>query len=461
VNEFKPKTSYTLSFDAFSEIPQGQIRFIIHQIGPEGINPQISQLINVNEKKRYHYTFTTSDLKQKEKLRIYLLLPNEAESQNIYLSRVQLEEGKKATEYEKTTFKNQQIIKLINRLSSIDLNQSSVQGRFYFYQDALKISKDYPLFGLGGGGWANSYFKYQTFSYYTRTVHNHFLQVLVEAGILGFVFWCGIWFLLGLGYYMSRNNLKSSVFLSGLLLGLHSIIDFTFSLGAISVLLFILLGLMYEEELIYKIKHNKLISLSLVVIIVVVVLTLSVWFSMGASEKIEWQLENEKPINLDEVKKYVKVDILNSNYYAILAEVNYQKFIADGDNEQFEKAILNINKAIRLDKYDYRWYMWKAKYLAAINDLQGAEEFSQKAIDLAPMQVIPYENQARLYFEFYTNLKRENNPAYKSYARKIDEIVARTNDVIENVPEQALKMWHGVRPDKSKKIDEIVRKLGG
>ena len=37
----------TLSFDAFSRLPEGKLQAAIQQVGPDGNNPQISQTINV------------------------------------------------------------------------------------------------------------------------------------------------------------------------------------------------------------------------------------------------------------------------------------------------------------------------------------------------------------------------------------------------------------------------------
>ncbi|MFD1903705.1 O-antigen ligase family protein [Paenibacillus rhizoplanae] len=73
------------------------------------------------------------------------------------------------------------------RLENINFKQHSVLERFTFYKDAMKVVKDYPILGSGGGGWASLYEEYQNNPYISRQVHNFFLQYLIEVGIVGFI----------------------------------------------------------------------------------------------------------------------------------------------------------------------------------------------------------------------------------------------------------------------------------
>lgn len=72
---------------------------------------------------------------------------------------------------------------LQKRVESINLQQTSVLERGTFYRDAMKVVRDYPLFGAGGGAWAALYEKYQNNPYTSRQAHNYFLQSLAEVGI--------------------------------------------------------------------------------------------------------------------------------------------------------------------------------------------------------------------------------------------------------------------------------------
>ncbi|NLT96381.1 MAG: O-antigen ligase family protein, partial [Clostridia bacterium] len=98
---------------------------------------------------------------------------------------------------------------IIQRLKTINLEQQQVQERFIFVEDALKIVKDNLLLGTGGGGWKAEYRQYQTFLYHTSEVHNYYVQVLVENGILGFITYISFWVILILNYFKKLKKERS------------------------------------------------------------------------------------------------------------------------------------------------------------------------------------------------------------------------------------------------------------
>ena len=59
--------------------------------------------------------------------------------------------------------------------------------RFLFFRDGLRIFRDYPVFGAGLGAFESLIAGYQGHRYVTRYAHNHYVQVLVDNGILGFL----------------------------------------------------------------------------------------------------------------------------------------------------------------------------------------------------------------------------------------------------------------------------------
>jgi hypothetical protein len=132
----------------------------------------------------------------------------------------------------------------------------NMDARFEMFRDAAKIIRDYPLLGTGGGGWAALYQGYQdkplnSKPYFSSEVHNHFLQVWIEAGILGFLAFVGIWVSMAAAFirncFINRADSKrwqywTAVFLPVAALGAHSVIDWNFSMAAVGIYLFTLLG---------------------------------------------------------------------------------------------------------------------------------------------------------------------------------------------------------------------------
>lgn len=137
-----------------------------------------------------------------------------------------------------------------DRLFSYSLDRN-LDRRLDFYVDAVKIIRDYPLFGAGGGGWNALYRSYQEFPYDSTEVHNHFLQVWIEAGFFGFLAFTGIWISFTAAFIKNCVKKKAvsrtwqywtASFIPVAALGAHSIIDWNFSLAAVGIFLFALLG---------------------------------------------------------------------------------------------------------------------------------------------------------------------------------------------------------------------------
>jgi len=164
---------------------------------------------------------------------------------------------------------------VIHRFRSISLKDRSLLTRFFATKDAFLIALDNPL-GTGAGGWNALYHRYQTILYWFTETHNHFAQVLVETGFLGFfaylLFWATIVYFLIKAYKTFKMQKKKNVekvevhqnlpssfnvdwwFLnvaalgsSVLALGVHSSLDFDLSLPAISLALFATIGVLISR----------------------------------------------------------------------------------------------------------------------------------------------------------------------------------------------------------------------
>ncbi|QUL54049.1 O-antigen ligase family protein [Paenibacillus tritici] len=153
------------------------------------------------------------------------------------------------------------------RLENINFRQHSVLERFTFYKDAMKVVKDYPVFGTGGGGWASLYEHYQNNPYLSRQVHNFFLQYLIEVGIFGFLVFMGfILFIFSKyikGYVKRENDDYNNGFfylIIALSILVHSLLDFNLSYAFMGMMVFLSLGGMAVamESKPLRLQWNKL-----------------------------------------------------------------------------------------------------------------------------------------------------------------------------------------------------------
>ena len=136
------------------------------------------------------------------------------------------------------------------RVENINFQQHSVLERLTFYKDSLKVVKDYPVIGAGGGAWSVLYEKYQNNPYISNQAHNYFLQLLDETGILGFVLLMAFLLYVFVQYLRSYFRMEAGekkdshffYFLIAFSILMHSILDFNMSYVYISLLVFLALG---------------------------------------------------------------------------------------------------------------------------------------------------------------------------------------------------------------------------
>ena len=134
----------------------------------------------------------------------------------------------------------------LGRLIAEGINDVNVLIRLNYYKDALKLISSNWLTGLGGGGWKASYQIVQDYPYIANYAHNHYLQVFVENGVLGFLSFCAMALISVYGLIISYIHIKDATvrtYVTGLLCGLVSLIvhaaaDFDLSFISMMLLLF-------------------------------------------------------------------------------------------------------------------------------------------------------------------------------------------------------------------------------
>lgn len=136
-----------------------------------------------------------------------------------------------------------------DRLENLNLQQHSFLERMTFYKDAVKVLKDYPIFGAGGGAWASIFEKYQNNPYSSRQAHSFVMQYLVESGLLGFIIFVAflifIFYKYIRGYIKAGEHERESYFIYFILVFsilMHSLMDFNMSFVFIGMLVFLGLG---------------------------------------------------------------------------------------------------------------------------------------------------------------------------------------------------------------------------
>lgn len=140
----------------------------------------------------------------------------------------------------------------VDKFSNMFQSRSFIE-RVIFLKDGLKMIKDRPILGAGGGAWENIYFGYQTFAYPSTQPHNYFIQIAVECGAFGIL---ALLFLIlsVISMFMTEYRFKiagnpkeralqGAIFAGIIGLLIHSLFDFDFSLSAVFLVFWQLMGI--------------------------------------------------------------------------------------------------------------------------------------------------------------------------------------------------------------------------
>ncbi len=124
---------------------------------------------------------------------------------------------------------------IANRLQQgLLTNQNAIQ-RFVFFSDGLKLFRRSPIVGLGMGGFEVAFKSVQSFYYETKYAHNHYIQTLVDSGIIGFALFLGVFIASGMALWRAwRAKEAQAPLLPALAAGLvymalHAAVEFVFS----------------------------------------------------------------------------------------------------------------------------------------------------------------------------------------------------------------------------------------
>jgi len=155
-------------------------------------------------------------------------------------------------------FKDSNGLNYLQRTTTFS-DQSSNE-RLRFYKNALETIKENPIQGIGIGNWKIASIKFIGPDMDTYRVpyhvHNDFLEVTAELGLVGFILFYGIYIFLIIGYF---KFFRSKVFIEKKLIGL------TLALGHIVYLADSFLNFPFTRP-VMQIPHLLLIALSVLLL---------------------------------------------------------------------------------------------------------------------------------------------------------------------------------------------------
>lgn len=124
---------------------------------------------------------------------------------------------------------------IANRIQGFFANQNLIQ-RTVFFSDGLKVFSKNPILGQGIGSFETAIFGVQSFYYETKYVHNHYIQTMLETGIIGLLLFVGLIILSAIMVLRSSKREDRHPFVPALgallvFMGIHAAVEVVFSSG--------------------------------------------------------------------------------------------------------------------------------------------------------------------------------------------------------------------------------------
>lgn len=367
----------------------------------------------------------------------------------------------------------------LHNITNFDFN---AQERMVFFHDAFKIFTQHPIFGAGGKGWDVLYLNTQSYGYYAENVHNDFLQIAVEAGIVGllpFLFLWATFFVICIRFARQNNNStqKQIVYLLlaiGTAMFVHFMFDFDLAHGAIAFIMWILFGLArsyagHDSPDSISLRKPKsplnspvyigiIVSGILFSLVSLSFLTGDMWFSRG--EKV--LQTGDLAIAREDFEKALSFDPWKANTLTSLAQINLALLQNNGDPASLDNALSYAAKSIAIRPSEPLTHSVYSTALLFKGDLTGAVREAEAFTKLHPMLEDAYEQLA------YTNLtcglalaKKGSQAEARAQFSKTLEVIDMINDRLRAVPPHYLQMWQTSQAEPVLSVSPMLKIYAG
>jgi len=370
---------------------------------------------------------------------------------------------------------------LLARFKDINFESETVKERFVFYLDALKIIRDYPIFGAGGGGWQSIYFMYQSYLYWSTQAHSYIMQVWIETGTVGFLIILSslilfaVYAIKNLRFYSEQKEefiLQAGIFTAAGSLILHSFIDFDLSLSGISIVLWAFFALTSVYSRLTGKHKTELYKFSpafvFVPLVIMGLVTISFASAAYCTRKVAQYSKIIKSNEVGEAEAAkinekikemlslaVSFDPLTASY-----RIDYgnalEESVDDLDKNRADiiKAEKHMAAALSLDRFNPQIHAYAGAFYLKTGDIDKGLELFDRAVELQPLRPENYNQVADAYIKVVQAYLKANRK------EKIKDLLNRVIRIEEEVQSiNAVKMKPVELDEETLKIIDGAKKL--
>lgn len=335
---------------------------------------------------------------------------------------------------------------IADRLTDINLKTQNVSLRIYFMKDGLKIIRDYPIAGAGGGAWRNLYRQYQSMPYNTTEVHNFYVQYGTEVGIIGLVILAGLIVLLVISMIkaVKSDSQYLYVYIAAILLFLHSMIDFNLSLAAVGYILWMLIGIINSDKntpLIGKYPHRYTVFAALFFALAICISSSSMRYGMklGAQAAITSQAKMDVNKTIDLYKKAASLDRYNAIYRIDLAQILNKQLSETKDRKYYDGVMEQVSLIRKYEPYNHQYTSTICNIYLSIGKFEEVSRLADIKVQDEPLIAQSYSLKIDANFEI-VKYYAENNSMQEAvpYLEKVVEAKEQLAEINSRLQEPLL-----------------------
>lgn len=305
---------------------------------------------------------------------------------------------------------------LNNTVSSIiDENYPENVARINYWKTSLRIFRHDPITGIGSGSWFGIYTKYNGNRYNDDNIlktseinpHNEYFEILSENGIMGFVFFSFILFIIFMNLFLETQ--KRMIFLPLLLSfsGFLIISFFSFPKDNVSIMILLstLIGIslsvinnkMKSEEIKLNTKIIRLISY---IILPVLLVALIIFNYIRYDSEITYMkaIEDKGANNYKSMLE--KFDRINFLFYPLdpnRTPVEFYKGVGLYELKNYREALNSFDNALQLAPYSPIILSNKASSLYMLKENENAIKLLNDMKRDYPLFIEPQINLLAIY----------------------------------------------------------------
>lgn len=355
--------------------------------------------------------------------------------------------------------------KIEHRIQNTFLTQKGASERIVFIQDGIKMLQSDLLFGKGANAWKYEQYNYQQYYYSTNQMHSYILQLGIDYGITAIIALLATIGIIIYEFIKNKNKLGSmeiGIFISILMLFVHSSIDFEMAYLYVLQLFFILIALFISfENSQCKNEQGKKARIMKVTISIILLVSTALYITLEKQYNSQLRIDKIKTLTKqlykenankdkleDEIIKNYKEYFKLERHTTIYADMYYnyahvvQRNLTEGNIEQTVEELEKLYNIIKDIKPTYQAELITEKYRESKLVADKIKYSKIKSEELTQIQykyykiVIDEYEEARKTIDNEYILCRLPKEKREEYIEKLEDMHNGALEEIENIKEK-------------------------